>query len=39
MVDKSQPQDKTPTTADAPLNAIIELQAAGIGNMTGMGTA
>lgn len=39
MADKSPTQDKTPTTADAPFNALTQLQEAGLGSMMGMGTA
>lgn len=38
MADKSPTDDKTSTT-DAPLNAITQLQEAGLGNIMGMGTA
>jgi hypothetical protein len=39
MADKSPTQDKTQTAADEPLNAIAQLQQAGLGSMMGMGTA
>ncbi|WP_299031301.1 phasin family protein [uncultured Sulfitobacter sp.] len=39
MADKSSTQDKTTTAADAPFNAMTQLQEAGLGSMMGMGTA
>ena len=39
MADKSPTQDKTSTSADAPFNAITQLQEAGLGSMMGIGTA
>lgn len=39
MANKSPTQEKTQTAADEPLNAITQLQQAGLGSMMGMGTA
>lgn len=39
MTDKAPTQDTTSTSADAPFNAITQLQDAGLGSMMGMGTA
>ena len=39
MTDKSSTQNKTTTAADAPFNAITQLQEAGLGSIMGMGTA